>query len=268
MQPYFQPYKQSVIGYYRYGTGPKWVCCLHGYGESGKSFEWLEGFLGKDYTLIAIDFPFHGDTSWKEEAVITAKDLLAIIQSITQQTQLLVSLLGYSMGGRVALQLAMQIPQNIERLVLVAPDGLHENFWYRLATQTSVGNAFFRFTMRHPAWFLGFIQLAGKTGLLHKTIVKTTLHYIDTATKRTQLYQRWTAMHRFRPNLATVKHQVARYHIPVRLLFGSYDQVIRSKRGVQFRKGIENQVRLQVIQAGHQLLKEKYGAVIAKQFYE
>jgi len=268
MQPYFIPYKQSIICYYRYGTGSAWLCCLHGYGESGKSFEWLEGLLGKDYTLIAFDFPFHGGTSWKEETVITAEDLLAILQSITHQTNPQISLLGYSMGGRVALQLAMQIPQNIARIVLVAPDGLHENFWYRLATQTSVGSAFFKFTMRHPAWFLGFVQLAGKTGLLHKTIVKTTLHYIDTANKRTQLYQRWTAMRRFRPKLASVKQQLASYQVPVRMLFGTYDQVILSKRGAQFRKGIENQVELKVIQAGHQLLKEKYGAVIAKQFYE
>ena len=268
MQTYFQSYKQSLICYYRFGAGTNWLCCFHGYGESGISFEWLEGFIGKDYTVIAIDFPHHGHTSWNEQTEMCAEDLFAIIQSITQQTQPNINLLGYSMGGRVALQLAMQFPQYLKRIVLVAPDGLHENFWYKIATQTLVGKVIFRFTMKHPLWFLSFIQLAGKVGLLHKSICKTTLHYIDTATKREQLYLRWTAMHRFRPNVAEVKQQIISFHISIRLLFGVYDKIILSKRGEQFRQGIENDVQLYIIKAGHQLLKEKYGDIIAKQFYE
>ena len=75
-------------------------------------------------------------------------------------------------------------------------------------------------------------------------------------------------MHRFRPNVAEVKQQIISFHISIRLLFGVYDKIILSKRGEQFRQGIENDVQLHIIKAGHQLLKEKYGDIIVKQFYE
>jgi hypothetical protein len=48
------------------------------------------------------------------------------------------------------------MPEQIEKLVLLAPDGLKVNFWYWLATQTWLGKNSFCFTMKHPGWFFVF----------------------------------------------------------------------------------------------------------------
>ena len=151
-------YKNSIINYYSYGSGNKALFCLHGYGENGSSFEIFERHLGLTYTIYAIDFPFHGETKWNEEQAFTAVDLLLIFYSITQKNSSF-SMLAYSMGGRSAMQLLQDVPEKIERSVLVAPDGLHVNFWYWLATQTYAGSKLFNVTMSNPKWFFAFLIL-------------------------------------------------------------------------------------------------------------
>ncbi|MGB0511538.1 MAG: alpha/beta fold hydrolase, partial [Flavobacteriales bacterium] len=51
------------------------------------------------------------------------------------------TLIGYSLGGRVALSWWAQEPERFSRVVLMAPDGLVKNPGYRFAVDTAVGRA-------------------------------------------------------------------------------------------------------------------------------
>jgi pimeloyl-ACP methyl ester carboxylesterase len=255
-------YKSSIIHYYRFGHGPQWLFCFHGYGEEGSSFSIFEPLLGKAYTLIAIDFPFHGKTQWQEGLLFTTNDLLAIIDSIKPAGQAF-SLLGYSMGGRVALQLLQEIPQQINRAVLVAPDGLHRNKWQWLSTRTLAGNRLFAYTMRNPRWMIRLMDLGGRLGLYNKSLLKFVHYYLDDAEQRIILYKRWTTMRGFRPDVELLKKNIVDHGIPVRLLFGRYDRVILARHGHHFSKGTNGFVQVTEIEAGHQLLREKHAMLIA-----
>ncbi len=70
------------------------------------------------------------------------------------------------MGGRAAMHLLQQIPGKIERVALVAPDGLHQNLWYWLTTQTAFGNKAFAYTMKKPVWFFSIVNASGELNLL------------------------------------------------------------------------------------------------------
>jgi pimeloyl-ACP methyl ester carboxylesterase len=63
---------RSCIHYIQYGYGPGLIFCFHGYGENAVSFAIFEEILGDRFTLIAIDFPFHGKTDWQEGTFIRA----------------------------------------------------------------------------------------------------------------------------------------------------------------------------------------------------
>jgi pimeloyl-ACP methyl ester carboxylesterase len=78
MQTSFLPYRSSQVHYCWFGTGQKLILCLHGYGESLESFQFLEKYIGKEYTLIAIDLPFHGKTQWNEGLQFSVADLVTI----------------------------------------------------------------------------------------------------------------------------------------------------------------------------------------------
>jgi pimeloyl-ACP methyl ester carboxylesterase len=261
MQTDIFSYRSSKVHYCWFGTGEKIIFCFHGYGETKESFRVLEKDLDPEYTVIAIDLPFHGQTQWHEGLHFSTADLLAITEALHTKhgaANSRLTLVGYSMGGRVALQLLQLIPQNIEKLVLLAPDGLKVNFWYWLATQTFIGNRLFAYTMKHPAWFFSLLQAGNRLKLINQSVLKFTRFYIHDTTVRRQLYERWTGMRAIKPDLALIKKLIHANRLPVRLLYGQYDRIIRHERGEKFRKGIESFCTLHIIQTGHQVLQEKH----------
>jgi len=255
------------LHYFRFGSGKQWLFCFHGYGEEGNTFSFLEKSLGNDYTLIALDFPFHGATFWKEGLLFTANDLLQILSMILQEPNQSINLLGYSMGGRVALHLLQTVPDKIGQVILIAPDGLHSNIWHTLATKTYLGNRLFAFTMHHPIWLFTIIKLAYKTRLINKSIFNFVHYHLDYKESRELLYERWTTMRKFNPSIQLLKKIILQKKIRVNILFGKYDRIILIKRGVKFRKGIEDYVTITALDAGHQLLKEKYTDNITAMFH-
>ncbi len=255
-------YKNSIIAYAVFGNGTRQLLCLHGYGLTGTSFNFLNDFLGNDFTLICIDFPYHGNTIWNN-GLFTLQDIEAIL-SLLEITSTF-SILGYSMGGRVGLQLLESIPLKIEQMVLIAPDGLHNNPWQKLATQSKLGNRFFKFTMQQPQWFFYLLSIGFSIGLLNKSIKKFVHFYIDDANERMALYKRWTAMKLFKPNLKKIQNNITKHNIPVSILFGKYDRIIISKRGNQFKQN-QSLITIKEISAGHQLLQKKYAQEIAAAF--
>jgi pimeloyl-ACP methyl ester carboxylesterase len=171
------------------------------------------------------------------------------------------------MGGRVALQLLELAPSRIRRIVLLASDGLQMNFWYWLATQTIPGNALFRWTMKRPGWLFFLLRAGHVLRVVNPSIYKFTAHYVDDARVRENLYARWTTMRGFRPDLAAVERFIRQYEIPVKLLYGSYDRIIRWERGERFRASNALYCELILLPAGHQLLQAKFLEVIVKALY-
>ena len=261
----YYPLNNSTIHYSVGGSGSRLLICLHGYGESAASFDFLETALGMEYTLLAIDFPFHGETDWKDRLYFEPRDLVEMLLTIApgltgdqearQAAPAPWTLLGYSMGGRIALHLLQLIPEKIGQLVLLAPDGLTMNPWYWLATQTSAGNRLFNFTMAHPQWFFTLLRAANALKWVNPGIYKFTIRYIDDDKVRHELYTRWTTMRGFRPGLARLRDLIRTHNIPIYLFYGRYDRIIRAKRGERFRNGIETQCHLRLLPMGHQLLQ-------------
>jgi pimeloyl-ACP methyl ester carboxylesterase len=260
-------YEHSTFHYFHAGTGNKNILCLHGYGESAASFKFLTDNLPYGFCLTAIDLPFHGTTQWNEERAFTTTDLVHILNSIfirlnIEQKALMV--LGYSMGARLALNLLQHVPERISRLVLLAPDGINMNFWYRLATQTKAGNRIFRFTMKNPGWFLALLKSIKQLRLANKTLVKLTSNYLNDEHRREQLYQRWTCMRTIKPDIKKIRTIISDRQIPVRIAFGQHDPVILAKKAHSFCKGMDALCHIQIIDTGHAVLQSRFAGVIIK----
>jgi pimeloyl-ACP methyl ester carboxylesterase len=251
-------YKSSRISYYRFGDGERPVICFHGYGETAESFSFLAKYAGSQFSFYAIDLPFHGKTDWKEGLNFHKADLTAISLAVTGHTRLLLTLMGFSLGGRMALSLFEDIPQKIDKLILLAPDGLKVNFWYWLSTQTWLGNRFFAFTMKYPGWFFGLLQLMNKLKLVNASIFKFVKHYIGDMNVRQLLYQRWTTLRKIKPHLSIAKTKIKQNKTAVRLLYGIHDRIILSSVGEKFRSEIEDHCDIKIIHSGHQVLHEKH----------
>jgi 2-succinyl-6-hydroxy-2,4-cyclohexadiene-1-carboxylate synthase len=99
----------------RYGDPPAAVVALHGFTLHGGSFKPFAAELGE--TVDAPDLPGHGRTEIDPISIETATSAVATLlaQSATPPV-----LLGYSQGGRIALQIALAQPELISGLVLVS----------------------------------------------------------------------------------------------------------------------------------------------------
>jgi len=93
---------------------------LHGFTGSSQNWQEITPTLSSRYRVIAIDLLGHGRTSSpldpaRYQMAEAAADLMAILDElgVTQ-----VELLGYSMGGRLALYTASHYPHRIRRLIL------------------------------------------------------------------------------------------------------------------------------------------------------
>ena len=97
------------------GTGPDLVL-LHGWALHGGMWgPWLDR-LAEHARLHVIDLPGHGHSAWRTDVT----DLGGLARSVFPHVPRGAAVLGWSLGGMVALELARQQPQQLGSLVLVA----------------------------------------------------------------------------------------------------------------------------------------------------
>ena len=86
---------------------------LHGFTQTGRSWAPVREALGPRYRCFAPDLPGHGDASERRPATFDA--VAAYVGALRPPR---FALCGYSMGGRLALDVALRMPERVERLVL------------------------------------------------------------------------------------------------------------------------------------------------------
>jgi pimeloyl-[acyl-carrier protein] methyl ester esterase len=92
---------------------------LHGWGANLRVWDELTRALARRFRVIALDLPGHGRSSWDPQATTPAAQAWRVCETLAPLTTRY-SLLGWSLGGQFALDLAAALPAGIERLVLVA----------------------------------------------------------------------------------------------------------------------------------------------------
>ena len=129
------------------GSGGDVLIFIHGTSASLHTWEPLIERLGDRYRLISLDLPGHGLTGanaardYSREAMVFAIWSLMDYLSITAAT-----LVGNSLGGSVAWRAALDRPERVRSLVLLAPSGApnttaaKSNLGFKLL-DTSLGQA-------------------------------------------------------------------------------------------------------------------------------
>jgi len=93
---------------------PPALVLLHGFTHTGASWDPVIAGLGERYRSLAPDIRGHGASS--EIAPVTLEAVLGDVSRLESSS---FTLVGYSMGGRIALHVALVLSDRIDRLVLV-----------------------------------------------------------------------------------------------------------------------------------------------------
>jgi pimeloyl-ACP methyl ester carboxylesterase len=103
-----------------YGEGDGAVVFLHGLFGQGRNWNTNGKALAADHRIALVDLPNHGRSSWTDRvdyvqmADAVAADVIAPLAAAGP-----VALVGHSMGGKVAMMLALRHRELVERLVVV-----------------------------------------------------------------------------------------------------------------------------------------------------
>ncbi len=112
------------LAYRKAGGGPDTILLIHGMAGSSDTWRHVMPALAKTHTVIAPDLPGHGRSDKPAgdyslgAAANTLRDVLIGLDAGP------VTVVGQSLGGGVAMQLAYQHPELCERLVLISSGGL------------------------------------------------------------------------------------------------------------------------------------------------
>ncbi len=248
--------EDGQIAYQTIGKGDKLMLAFHGFDEDGDKFKMLEPSLGKEYTIIAFDLPFHGNTIWNEHKLLTPFHLKKLVNEILQRfNRERFSVIGYSLGGKLVMSLIMEMPSKIDEVILIAPDGIKNNVWYNVSTYPAFGRALFRLFINFPYPFMFLLRLLNVLGIINDGTVKLVKLRGETKQKRLKVYNTWLCLRELEENMTTIKNKITAHHIKIYLIFGKYDPVMKPALGEFFVKGLENS-KLIVLDKGHNLMKD------------
>lgn len=100
------------------------VVMLHGFGASLHTWEDWAQALSVRHRVIRFDLPAAGLTGADPGGDYSDERSIQIVTQLMDKLGVArASVVGHSMGGRIAWRLAAAQPQRVQRLVLVAPDG-------------------------------------------------------------------------------------------------------------------------------------------------
>lgn len=115
------PYR---IHYFVGGEGPP-VLLVHGLGSRADDWALTMKALRSRYRVYAIDLLGHGHSDWPQIDYSIQKQTDMVRDFLVGQKIVPADVVGISMGGWVALQLASEHPELVRRLVLIDSAGLH-----------------------------------------------------------------------------------------------------------------------------------------------
>jgi pimeloyl-ACP methyl ester carboxylesterase len=259
MDQYLQ-HKGMTVHYRVLGAGARGWLCFHGFGRRAEDFEVFRPLISEDDRLICINLFGHGRSMFPTERIEQhplLQDEWCEIVGLLLEAQGFerFNLLGYSMGGRVAMMTYLGFADRVDRMLLLAPDGLKKNKMYQFASGTSLGRAIYRSIIPDPSMLFSLAKLLNRLGVLSDKLHRFVHVHLDTREKRELVYAVWLIYRRLFPDYAELAHCLNTTGTQCNMIFGSYDSIIPVRLGKRFAKRLHQPDIIHEVAVGHRLME-------------
>lgn len=245
-----------------FGHGPEPLITFHGFGQHAGIWRVFEEVLSEKYTVYAFEHFHHGRSFYppnkRKSAPFSPDTWRGLMNNfLTQQGIENFALMGYSLGGKTALQTLELFPERVNSLVLLAPDGVIESGWYRFVSRNPAGEFLYKSVINKPDVLFSLMKGMTKLGVVSEKEYKFATGQLDSEEKRKLVYYTWRSYALLRPHLAHIKQTINRRGIPAHIITGKYDTVLNPRIGHTFIEGLHTGCRHIELIASHDLLRHK-----------
>lgn len=267
---FFFTYNELSLEYIQFGSGPIPLLAFHGFGRHASDFEVFEQEFSKKYTIYAFNLFHHGNSIYPEHRIehdsVSKTELKALFQNFLNEKSIeTFSVMGYSLGGKIALMFPEFFPNELKEVWLFAPDGVKMNFWYFVASKTFIGRKIYKYFLNHPQLFYSMVDNLNSVGVLNDKLKKFALNNMNEKEKRELVYRVWLTFKETNPNMNVVIRNILNQNIQVYQYFGKNDKVITPNLGRWFSAKINQKENYHVLRMGHNLLNNKTVEIIKSQ---
>lgn len=265
--------KNVRLHYYEYGEGTDIMFAFHGFGMRGTQFQVLESALKTRYKIYSFDLFFHGQTELKDSSVASVRkglsvkefgrDMLEFIDAINAKDKK-ISLLSYSMGSLLAWSIIETIPNRIDSVFFIAPDGIKSNIILKVGSQNPLINKLFYTLVYSPKTVKFILRIMHRLKYIDKSLYTILGQEFETTETRLACYNAITYTSKLTFNPDKLVHLLNAYHINSYFYFGKTDKLFPAKIGLAFSKKLTN-THLHVFNDGHELVNEELNKLLKQQ---
>ncbi len=240
----------------RFGAGERLLVAVHGFGDRARLFVVLAEALAKNYTVVAIDLPFHGQTEWQPDT-FSKSDLSAIVRQVVAHEQReRFSMMGFSFGARLVQAMLPDFIERLDKLYLLSPDGINtKGMWTAVHTPLWVRRLFCRL-LRQPGWFIRLMRFGKRLGLVPGLIMNFVSYNLTRPERFRRTFGCWFALSSFYLRRRRIKALLHDSGLPVDVYFGTKDDMIRFKTLKKMTDDVPN-MRLFLMDEGHRIVGEE-----------
>lgn len=214
----------------------------------------LESLLGHEYTICSFDLPHHGNSEWSYGKFLLKEDLVLVLKELAKKHNCSkVSLAAFSLGGRACLSIAELAPELVERMILVAPDGLDYHPVYQFLTGTATGRKLFTSFAERPDKYLSMLDWIYRRKMIDQSRYHFARYFVSTEHSRKFLRNVWLDLRMLMPDKRKVQRNILKHHIPTCIFMGRQDRIIPVKLAEAFAKNIPD-IIVEILEKGHRLM--------------
>ena len=246
-----------TLEYKTFGTGKEVLFAFHGFNRNADDFKALEPSLGKHYKIVSFNLFFYGKSriGKPNNHPVHYADLEGLLRTYLDKYQVeRFSLMGYSLGGRVALSCLEAFPGKVNTLYLFAPDGLKMSRWYSLAMKSLIGQRVYKHIIGDPSLFFRLAGFLKNKRYITEGLYNFACCHMHTKEKRQQIFDVWMSLRKLVPDLDKIRKVVRHQDVRVHVILGKYDSVISAGVGKKFAAGLTDKIKIHVVNAGHNLI--------------
>lgn len=261
-------YKNSPVSYYRFGSGAEVLVAFHGYNQTAAEFLFFEDVLASHFTVIAIDFFWHGQSEWQEREDFTEHDMKMIVVGIQRQEKIEASrfsVCSFSMGARMARALVRSFPSRINYFILLSPPTFSFNRFLNFTTNNPIGLWTFRYFVKHNTALMSWVKQLNNVHILNRSVYVFTTRFIGKPDRLKKVFKTWYAQRRLKTNFRAFATLLNSYNIKTILIVGENDTITPPAGMIRFVRQLRNG-QVFIIRKKHELATPETKQIFAGLF--